>query len=165
MIAAQRSLSDGPDGIADTLAVMTRLKDFYGANPAIRSAALVIAGTATNDDQAGEAGNLAKFVRSAVTYQADPVNSEFIQTPDVMLATIHRNGMTYGDCDDHVLLFCSLAESLGIACDAAGVTTPGEDRINHVIAIAHFPGGDVQIDLCAKFGPAPTYANPLIVGG
>lgn len=165
MTTTRRPLADGPAGIRDILGTLTALKEFYGTWPSLRAMAILIAGTDTDNDQAEQAGRLARFVKESLVYLADPLNTELIQTPEVLLLRIDQDGKTYGDCDDHVLLFASLAESIGIPCDIAGVTAPGSDTtaVNHVIAIAHLPGGPVQIDLCAKLGPAPIYTDGLIV--
>ena len=163
MQTLRRTIGDGPEHVAEILGTLTALKEYYGTVPAIRRAALALAAGPINNDTAGHAARLAAFVRRAVVYVADPINTEFIQTPDVMLTAINDTGHTTGDCDDHVLLFASLAESLGIATDIAGVCAPGTDQINHVIAIAQLPSGPMQIDLCAKNGFQPFYSPTLVV--
>lgn len=165
MTTHRRNVSDGPAGIAEILATLSALKDHYGSLPAIRAAALRIAGNTTDNDERHHADRLARFVRRSVVYVADPLNSEFIQTPDVMLLAISDTGHTFGDCDDHVLLFCALAESVGLACDVAGVEAPGTSgAVNHVIAVVRFGDGSTdQFDLCAKSGPAPFYSSLVIV--
>ena len=165
MLTARQNIGNGPDGIAATLALLTRWKNYYGTLPVIRRAALVIAGSMEDNDSAQQAATLAQFVRRALVYQTDPVNSEYIQSPDVLLLAIATSpsGTAAGDCDDHVVLFASLAESLGIACDVAGVVSPDAQTVNHVIAVAHLDGRDVQIDLCAKENYQPVYGELLIV--
>lgn len=154
----------GADPNPQTLALLTQLKDYYGTVPAIRAAALAIAGSPVDNDQPAQLAALAQFVKTAIVYQADPVDSEFIQTPDVLLLSINATGTAAGDCDDHVLLFCALAQSLGIPCSAAGVASPlSTGAVDHVIAVAHLPDRDVDIDLCAKDGPAPAYPQKLLV--
>lgn len=165
MLSTRQEIGTGMAGTEATLALLTQWKDFYGTLPAIRAAALLIAGGLQDNDPAAQAAQLARFVKVSVVYQQDPVGSELVQSPDVMLAAISNspNGVTHGDCDDHVLLFCALAESLGISCSVAGVAAPGSDRINHVIAVAHLEGRDVDVDLCAKTGWQPAYPEKLIV--
>jgi hypothetical protein len=156
-------IAEGQPGINQILAQLSALKTYYGSLPAIRSAALAIASSQVNDDDSGNVDRLTRFVRKAVIYVKDPLNSEFTQTPDVLLLAIHKNGSAQGDCDDHVLLFASLAESLGIPVQVAGVKTQDSDIVNHVIAIAWPNGQPQQIDLCAKAGFNPTYQNPVVV--
>lgn len=154
-------IADGPTGILQIVRFLNSAKDHYGTLPAIRAAALKIAGTKVNDDQAGHVARLAAFVRNAVVYVADPMNAEFTQTPDVMLLAIHRKGQTFGDCDDHVLLFSSLVESLGVPSEIVAVKAPGSFTFNHVVSIAYPNGEPIEIDLCAKDGPAPDYPEKL----
>ncbi len=163
MVTAHTPFADGPEGIADTLALLTRLKDYYGSLPVIRRTALVIARSDQDSDHGAQLAQLARFVKNSLVYQADPVNAEFIQTPDVLLLQINETGRAQGDCDDHVLLFCALAESLGIACDVAGVAALGSAAVNHVIAVAHLDGQTVDVDLCAKSDFQPVYSEKLIV--
>jgi len=165
MPLSQSIIGSGRAGIEYTLGVMTRWKQFYGAQPQIRRAALIIAGSLEDDDKRGQAARLAQFVKASLVYQQDPVNSEHITSPDVLLVAISRDGYAPGDCDDHVLLFATLAESLGIPTQIAGVKTPGSDRINHVIAVVSIDGQEIDIDLCAKHGPQPPYPEKLIVEG
>lgn len=164
MITARQEIGSGEDGTEYTLALLTQWKNYFGTLPAIRAAALRIAGSARDDDRERQVARLERFVKTALVYQADPVGSELIHMPDVLLLAIARDGTAHEDCDGHVLLFCALAESLGIACSVAGVSTPGSDRINHVIAVVHLPGRDVDIDLCAKQNWRPVYGAKLIVG-
>lgn len=139
------------------------MKEYYGGLPSVRAAALIIAGSQVNNDQTGQVDRLADYVRRAMVYQADPYNAEFTQTPDVLLVQINRRGFARGDCDDHVLLFASLAESLGIYCDIVGVMAPGSSNYDHVIVEAYPFDQPVQIDLCAKDGEPPVYAPTLTV--
>lgn len=163
MISAWQPIADGRPGIRRILEVLTRLKEEYGRLPAIRSAALAIASSAIDDDQAGQVNRLAVFVRTALIYVRDPLNLEFVQTPDLLLLAIDRDGFAQGDCDDHVLLFAALAESLAIECDIAGVCSPGAVTEDHVIAVVHLDGVPIDFDLCAKGPHQPAYASKLIV--
>lgn len=151
-------ISDGQAGVKQIVANLNAMKDHYGSLPAIRSAALAIVGAADDDDDDGNVSKLTDFVKRSVVYVKDPLNSEFTQTPDILLLQIHDAGTARGDCDDHVLLFASLCESLGIFCAIVGVaTTPGSQIFNHVIALPYPHGEQTQVDLCAKFGNQPTY--------
>ena len=138
------AVPEGVDGVAGIVAQLNGLKAQYGRLPAIRSMALRIIAGLGNHDQAGQITKLAGFVRGAVRYVCDPLNLEYIQTPDAMLLEIARNGYVYGDCDDHALLFASLAESIGIPCDIAGVAAPGSVTYDHVIVVAHLEAGIVR---------------------
>lgn len=160
MLSAWTPLATGTAGILATLKTLVALKDYYGRLPAIRQAALVIAGSLVDHDQARHCRKLAAFVSKRLVYVADPLNAELIVTPDVLLAAIGRRGYSYGDCDDHVLLYCALAESLGMPSAPLAVKTPDSSAWNHVIAQSRLDDGTVaQIDLIAKGIPQPTYAE------
>ncbi len=161
MVTARRTIGTGPQSIAYTLSLMESWIEFYSTLPAIRSVALAIAGSAIDHDPAGQAAQLAQFVRDAVVYQADPIDSEYLQSPDLLLLQIHETGVARGDCDDHVILFCTLARALGIAATPAGVRSPGATEIDHVIASVALPGRNVDIDLCAKWGFEPNYTDKV----
>ncbi len=152
-------ISDGQRGIDEILRTLTAVKNFYGARPEIRAAALAIAGAGVEDDDAGHVARLANFVRRAMVYVKDPIDAELTQSPDVLLLEINRAGRARGDCDDHVVLFCALAQSLGIFASVVAVKTPGAALWNHVIARALVNGAALDIDLCAKFGAQPRYAD------
>lgn len=154
-------IAEGQAGIQQIVSNLNSVKDQYGSLPAIRAAALAIVGAAGDDDDDGNVSKLAAFVRRNVVYVKDPVNSEFTQTPDVLLLQIHAAGTARGDCDDHVLLFASLAESLGIFTSIVGVQTPDSETFNHVIALAYPHGQETQVDLCAKTGTLPAYSSFL----
>ena len=154
-------IADGEAGVRQIVTRLNAMKDYYGALPSIRAAALAIAGSRINNDQAGHVQRLAAYVRRALVYQADPFNAEFTQTPDVLLLQINATGAAHGDCDDHCLLFASLAEALGIYTQIVGVMAPGTEDWNHVICIAHPNDEPVQVDLCAKDVPQPEYEHYL----
>lgn len=159
MNSARYAIDDGAAGVASILSTLASLKDFYGSNPAIRRAALAIAGSAKDNDELGFANRLAAFVRQAVVYVADPIDAEFIQTPDVMLLEINQRGRTAGDCDDHCLLFAALAQSVGIRCEIAGAILGESPIVNHVVVLAYLGGGPLTFDLCAKGFNQPIHAE------
>ncbi len=161
LTSAWRPIAEGADGIRQILQHLRVMKDYYGSLPSVRNAAIAIAGSLVNNDQAGQIARLTEYVRRAMVYQADPWNSEFTQTPDLLLVQINRRGYAHGDCDDHVLLFASLAESLGIYTEINGVMAPGSSTWNHVIATAYIDDQPVDVDLCAKDGFEPSYPEKL----
>lgn len=161
MLSGWLAVADGDAGIQQIVGKLTALKNFYGATPAIRRAAIMIAGGVVNDDDRGNAARLASFVRRALVYVKDPLDAEFIQAPDVLLLEITRRGRAHGDCDDHVLLYSSLAQSLGIPTEVAGVVLPPATTFNHVIAISNIDAEAIEVDLCAKHGFQPAYPRKL----
>lgn len=161
MLTGWLPVADGEAGIRTILDRLAALRDRYGALPVIRRCAIAIAASYTNDDDRGNVDRLATFVRRAVIYQKDPLDAEYIQTPDVMLLEISKNGVTHGDCDDHVLLFASLAQALGIRTQIAAVKLESP-TFNHVVAVSFIDDQPVTVDLCAKHGETPDYPEKIL---
>lgn len=163
MLSAWTPLAGGEPGTRSVLQRLTSLKNHYGRLPVIRSAALHIAGSTRDHDQAGHVQRLFAWVQHYLVYVCDPYNAELVVTPDLMLYQVGTNGVAFGDCDDHVLLYASLAESLGIPTDPIGVKTPDSSAWNHVIAASQFDDGSaVYLDLIAKGIPQPSYSEMLL---
>lgn len=163
MPAAWTPVARDQGGIEDILLTLSRLKNYYGVCPCVRMAALEVAGSTVDDDQAGHVARLAHFVRSSVTYVADPLHAEWIRTPDLMLLEIHNRNKCSGDCDDHCLLFASCCESLGIPCEIVSVVSVTGVTFDHVICVVTINGEQFDIDLCAKGGYQPDYPEKLFV--
>lgn len=165
VISSVSKIPDGLAGVRQIVGTLNTIKDHYGRLPAIRSIALRIIGRTRDGDQAAQISALARFVREKLVYTADPLNAEFIQTPDLILLQISREGRARGDCDDHCVLFASLAESIGIPCQIAGVrSVPGAALPDHVIVISELENGPLEFDLCAKGADQPYYAEKLLPG-
>lgn len=104
-------------GLGGVLREMKKLIERYRANPWIRSEALRITETIPADPRTGLADRrnadaiaqrLYTWINHRIAYTWDPVNVEWLQSPDVTL----RNRA--GDCDDHTILAASLLEAIGI---------------------------------------------------
>lgn len=162
MVSSITPVADGVAGIAQIVATLDEIKTHYGRLPAIRQAALSIIGVVGDHDQAAQVVALARFVRASLVYVADPMNAEYIQTPDILLLQILQGGRTPGDCDDHCVLFASLCEAVGIPAQIAGVVSPGGTTADHVIVIAHLDNGPLEFDLCAKGLVQPAYGAKLL---
>lgn len=161
MVSQVSVVADGVAGIRQIVATLNQLKSYYGRLEVIRMVALRIIAGAGNHDQAAQVTRLASFVRGAIVYVADPLNAEFIQTPDVLLLLIARNGFAQGDCDDHCILFATLCEAIGIPAEVVGVTSQNGTQPDHVIVIAQLDAGPLEFDLCAKGTDQPYYPEKL----
>ena len=164
MLSAWTPLAPGDAGIRTVLRRLVALKDYYGRLPEIRAAALVIAGSGVDHDEMGHVARLFSWVQRKLVYVSDPFNAELIVTPDVLLVEIDRDGSASGDCDDHVLLYAALAESLGIRTTPVAVKTPDSAVWNHVIAVSTLDDGrTLSLDLIAKGIPQPVYSETLVL--
>ena len=56
---------------------------------------------------------IAQFVQKHVIYRRDPLHSELLQDPIMMMKRIDRDGKCEGDCDDMSLLIACLILSVG----------------------------------------------------
>ncbi len=102
-------IADGAPGVETILRTLNQLKDRYGRLPELRAAAIdILRAAGSPASESGQVSAIAAFVRQAIVYAGDPLNVEFIQTPDRMILDIAANGQTFGDCDDHCLLFAAL---------------------------------------------------------
>lgn len=134
----------------------------FGRDPRIRAATLPLLTSRINNDIKAHANTVAQFVMRKMVYLADPDGGEFIQTPLVLLNTIGKNGVAYGDCDDHVVLLGSMLTSIGIPARAVAVKLHGADHYNHVVIEYLANGEPTLIDPCAKTVPTPMYRDRLI---
>jgi len=104
-------------GLNGVLHEMKKLVQKFRGNPIIRDKAMEITGSISSDSRTGLpnrrdfdaiAGAVYTWMNAHIQYVRDPVNVEWLQSPDVTL----QKG--YGDCDDHSILAASLLESIGV---------------------------------------------------
>jgi len=102
------------------------------------------------------------FVRDRLVYVPDPVGTEYVISPLVLLERIISNGRAAGDCDDHVLLFNAMALSIGFDVRVAGVHLNDPQRWDHVISQVYHGNRWRDIDLCLKTASIPDYDEKLV---
>jgi len=134
----------------------------FGRDPRIRAATLPLLTSRINNDIKSHANTVAHFVMQRMVYLPDPDGGEFIQTPLVLLNTIGKNGVAYGDCDDHVVLLGAMLTAIGIPTRAVAVKLHGSTHYNHVVIEYLLNGEPVLIDPCAKRVPTPAYRDRLV---
>jgi transglutaminase-like putative cysteine protease len=115
-------IGQGADGIRNTTHAMAQLARLYQFDPHLRAVAMSIVQLAPPKDEPGEVRALFDFVRHAIRYVGDVVDTETLQTPDVTLK------LRQGDCDDKALLLAVLLRTLKYpaAFVVTGYTHPGE---------------------------------------
>jgi len=87
------------------------------------------------------------WVQSHVRYTKDPVDVEYIQTPEqTMLSGV-------GDCDDFTVLLGSLAESIGHPIDIKVVSRFSGRDFHHVYPVARVDGREFGLDASMPFVP------------
>lgn len=156
-------LEDGVPHAQSILKHITALCHEWAIDSNIRAAAEEItAATAPTQDR--ERAHLLKvWVVDHMIYRPDPTGTERVKNPIESLAEIATSGRAFGDCDDFVALFVSLARSIGLECRPVGVRAGTDasdpERFDHVIAVCEFHDYDglVQIDLCEGIYPGRKY--------
>lgn len=144
------------------IAAIQFVVDQFGRDPRVRQESLSLITSRINNDVAGNALRLTRWVMSRMVYLADPDGGEFITTPVVLLNTIRKNGFAYGDCDDHVVLLGAMLVSIGIPAQAVAVKLNGGQWYDHVVIQYPLKGRMVMVDPCAKSGQQVQYADRLI---
>ena len=134
----------------------------FGRDPRIRAATLPLLTSRINNDIRSHANTVAQWVMRKMVYLPDPDGGEFIQTPLVLLNTIGKKGVAYGDCDDHVVLLGAMLTSIGIPTRAVAVKLHGSTHYNHVVVEYLHNGQPVLIDPCAKRVATPAYRDRLV---
>lgn len=141
----------------------------WGQDPTMRSAAIqIIHQAGYRDGQSVQAADaIRRWVMDSMRWIADPFGTEFVVAPQQLLAEIMQQGRAYGDCDDFVGLFCSLARAVGLDAKPVGVrlgTDPSDPtRFDHVIASIRFDDGVRDYDLCAKMYTPGPYLERLVI--
>lgn len=122
------SVEEAPDvHPRDRLRMAQQLVHEASKDPAVRRAALDALRGCPNVPQGGAAW-LARWVRANVQYSEEAPRSELLQGPFETLV------YQVGDCDDLVILWASLARSVGLDCWFAGVAADEEpDVLRHAV--------------------------------
>jgi len=160
----QLPLSAGEDA-PQILGYLHNLSVQFGKSPYIRQFTvngLLRAAGVGNNDQGRQAETVLNFVRRALTYVRDPVESEYVISPIELLAQIQAGQLAYGDCEDHCLLLNSMLASVGFPTRFVATTLDGADWYNHVISSVFVGGRWVDIDPVAKGIMQPDYYEQMI---
>lgn len=146
----------------DAYQIVTAIANFaeqYAANVYVRGfVEKLFPDGMTPNNQPAQYNAVASFVLTKLVYVADPVGIEYLISPLKHLDNICQNGVSYGDCDDHVLLLNSMLGSIGFETHVVGVkANPTDTLFNHVISLVNLGGKQYYFDACNKTNP---YAIP-----
>jgi hypothetical protein len=119
--------------------------------PLVRRVAVDLVRVVPRDDHWGRLERLHRFVRDSVPYHREAV--EMFQPPTVTL----QEG---GDCDDHVLLLCSLAWSLRYPFDVRSVGDP-EDPSHYECRLGQPPSDSPTGDSSTRWSAYETTIDAL----
>jgi len=109
-------VGDGIKGNLDTVAVMKKLAQEYSQSALVKRLATNILNyeKIPSHHYLDEARAIGTFVQKNIRYVKDPVGTESLQTPDMMIKMMADVGYAMGDCDDMSLLIATLLMSIGI---------------------------------------------------
>jgi transglutaminase-like putative cysteine protease len=102
-----QGISDGASGTNKTLRLMRQLVQVGKRTPVVIETARQLTANLPQKDYPGESHALFRFVRDRIRYVRDPNGVEALARPETTLQ------LGSGDCDDKVILLCSLLESIG----------------------------------------------------
>lgn len=106
-IATTIAISDGAQGIAETLAIMGQLVKSGKKSMMVREQAISLCSSLEQKDWSGQVRVCHAWVRDCIRYIGDITNVETVQTPEKTME------LRAGDCDDKSTLLCALLESIG----------------------------------------------------
>lgn len=121
-------LSDGVDGIRQTLRVMVRLQRQWKKDPGIVALASSLVKNLPQGDTIAEVRALHAFVRDRIRYTNDTYGVETIRTPKATL----DSGV--GDCDDKSLLLSALLGAIGRPTRFVAMGFKSTESYSHVLA-------------------------------
>jgi transglutaminase-like putative cysteine protease len=135
-IATQIEISEGVEGVKETIALMSSLVKQYKTNAYCNIVARQALAMVPARDAGAELTALCEYVQRTVRYTADTADTELIITPDLLLREVQA-----GDCDDMSLCLATLCECVGyktrfVACGFV----PGD--LSHVFVQVRLGGFD-----------------------
>lgn len=140
-------------GLRQTLQIMGEAIRQGAVNPFVRQTAARLVQNCDEYNQIQEAQSLLRFVQNEVRYTADIRDEETLHAPEFILEN------RYGDCDDKVILFNALCESVGIKTCIFAV---GSGKIpTHVMAGVFINGQWLFAETCNVPFEGSTVSPPL----
>ena len=111
-----RKVGDGINGNLDTVEVMKKMAREYSRHDLVKRLATNILHhkNIPSHHYLDEAKAIGDFVKRHVRYVKDPVGTESLTAPDMMIRMMKEVGYSMGDCDDMALLTAALLMSIGI---------------------------------------------------
>ncbi len=156
MTVTSFAIPAGDAGTAATTAAMRALIERGKKDPAVRSLAVQILHKARVRafDWCGEARAIFESVHRNMRFTRDVRSKETLHEAPVLIR------MRAGDCDDFVILLCSLLESVGMATRIVTVAGDPEDpaTFTHVYPEVEVNGRWIPVDAARRrpqFGAAP----------
>ena len=118
-----------------TVELMQKLIWDGARHPDVRFAAAGLVQECPSKDRKCEITQLFNFVKAKLRFLSDVFQVETLHKPERLMEMI-RAGRGAGDCDDHVILLCSLLLSIGIPAQIVLASTSELKGFHHVYAAA-----------------------------
>lgn len=113
MQASFSAIGPGYAGTLDTIHRMKQLARAGAPRPSVRELAVsLVTGTRTDAEQ--QAGLIRAWLERHVSFLRDPLGTEALHSPELMLEQVNQRGRTDVDCDDVAILAAALGLSIGL---------------------------------------------------
>jgi len=140
-----------PRGARTAEVTLERMRDLVNASversPVLEAARAIVRGI-DGRDFAAQLGAIAWFLTSRTAFLRDPVDDEYLQSPELMLERIRHDGVAEGDCDDVAMLGAALAKAIGFRAGFVAESYQGPAApFQHVYAVVASPAGPRSLDV------------------
>ena len=145
-LLTETPLLSGDAGTYQSLSAMRAAIETDRTSPFVRNAAVQAIAGAPERNFLSEVTGILDYVRERVRYTRDPLDVEYVQTPDFMLRAIRRDGTVSGDCDDSAVLFAALAEAVGYETRFSVLGEAGENYAHVIVEVRDNAGRWIPVD-------------------
>lgn len=135
-----RQVGNGINGNIDTIEAMKKLAREFSRHDLVKRLAtnIIHYNNIPSHHYLDEARAIGEFVKKHIRYVKDPVGTESLQAPDMMIRMMKDVGYSMGDCDDMALLTASLLMSVGIKSKFRAVRYKDEVQgFNHIYVVVY----------------------------
>lgn len=145
-VLTETPLLSGDAGTFQSLSAMRAAIDADRTSPLVRNAAVQAVAGAPERNFTSELTGILEYVRERVRFTRDPLDVEYVQSPDFLLRAIRQDGTAAGDCDDSAVLFAALAEAVGYETRFAVLGGAGENFSHVIVEVRDTAGRWVSVD-------------------
>lgn len=157
-----KKVRNGINGNLDTIEVMKRMAREYSRHSLVKRLCTNILhyNNIPSHNYLDEARAIGEFVRKHIRYVKDPVGTESLQAPDMMIRMMKDAGYAMGDCDDMSLLIAAMLMSVGIRPVFRAIKYKKETtNFNHIYVVVY----EKNISNSASPGPVKRLVLDAII--
>jgi hypothetical protein len=135
-----KKVGNGINGNIDTIEAMRKLAREFSRHDLVKRLAtnIIHYKNIPSHHYLDEARAIGEFVQKHIRYVKDPVGTESLQAPDMMIRMMKDVGYSMGDCDDMALLTASLLMSIGIKSKFRAVRYKDSVQgFNHIYVVVY----------------------------